>query len=364
MDNHDYFDKALTYGSMRKALRRCCRNVRWKDSVVGYELHAPQNTHKLIDSFRDGSYRISPYQRFTVYEPKKREILATRIADRQFQMSLCQAGLYDDFVEHFIYDNCACQIGKGTDFAIKRLKHHMAEYYRDHGSDGWVLALDIHHFFPSTRHDVAKAAVKKRISDKRAADYVCGVIDSFGGDNGIGLGSQISQLVELAVLDDLDHYIKERLRVRHYIRYMDDLRLIHHDREFLRRCWCQIDDKLGEIGFELNRKSTMYPLRQGVKFLQWRLCCKSTGKIILRMNGKKVSRERRRIRKILRKEVDGEFTQGTAYNSLTAWRANAARGNEWRRQINMRNYYYTTKAGLRHGENHSGGQLPAPQAGA
>lgn len=45
-------------------------------------------------------------------------------------------------------------------------------------------------------------------------------------------------------------------------------------------------------------------------------------------------------------------------------RANAARGNEWRRQINMRNYYYTTKAGLRHGENHSGGQLPAPQAGA
>ena len=218
----DYFDSAMSYGNLRRALNRCCRDVRWKDSVVGYELHAAQNTHKLMNSLKDGTYKISPYQHFTIYEPKQREILATRIADRQVQMALCQGGLYEDLTEHFIHDNCACQTGKGTDFTMKRVKTHLREYYRKHGKDGWVLKCDIHHFFPSTSHDVAKEAIRKRVDDPKACQMVCDVIDSFGGDKGIGLGSQISQLVELAVLDDLDHYIKERLHILPLIREIQD----------------------------------------------------------------------------------------------------------------------------------------------
>ena len=68
----DYFDDAMSYGGLRDALRLACRGVRWKDSVVGYELHAAQNTQKLLQEIRGGTYRISPYQLFTIYEPKKR----------------------------------------------------------------------------------------------------------------------------------------------------------------------------------------------------------------------------------------------------------------------------------------------------
>lgn len=345
---HDelYFDKAITYGNMRKALKICCRNVRWKDSVVGYELHAAQNTHKLIEAIKNGTYRISPYQKFTIYEPKLREIIATRLADRQFQMALCIAGLYDDFVEHFIYDNCACQKGKGTDFCLKRLKRHMADYYRDHGAEGWVLKCDVHKFFPSTRHDVAKAAVRKRISDPKVCECVCDVIDSFDGEIGIGLGSQISQLVELAVLDDLDHYIKEELHIRHYIRYMDDFVLIHPDKEYLLKCWQIIEEKLAEIGLKLNKKTTLYPIKQGIKLLQWRFVYTKTGRIMMNMSAKKMGKQRRRLKKILQKEASGKYTTGTGLKSLEAWRANAARGDSWERQIRMRNYYYEQKARL------------------
>jgi len=344
MAEHNYFESAITYGNMRRALNRCCRNVRWKDSVVGYELHAPQNTHKLLESIRNGTYQISPYQHFTIYEPKKREIVATRIADRQVQMALCEAGLYDDFVEHFIYDNCACQKGKGTDFCLKRVKKHMVDFYRKHGSNGWVLKCDVHHFFPSTRHDVAKAAVRKRISDEKACEYVCNVIDSFGGDCGIGLGSQISQLVELAVLDDLDHYIKERLRIKHYVRYMDDFILIHESKEYLMKCKAIIEAQLASIGLELNEKTTIYPIKQGVKILQWRLFYTETGKVVMRMSSKKMGKQRRRLRKILIKEISGEYFKGTGHTSLVSWRANAARGDCWYRQIRMRNYFYNEKA--------------------
>lgn len=345
----DYFDSAMSYGNLRRALNRCCRDVRWKDSVVGYELHAAQNTHKLLNSLRDGTYKISPYQHFTIYEPKKREILATRIADRQVQMALCQGGLYKDLTEHYIYDNCACQKGKGTDFALKRVKTHLREYYQKHGKDGWVLKCDVHHFFPSTRHDVAKAAVCKRVGDPKACKMVCDVTDSFGGDKGIGLGSQISQLVELAVLDDLDHYIKERLHVRHYVRYMDDLILIHEDKDYLMKCRDIIKAQLNEIGLELNSKTTIYPLKQGVKFLQWRFILSDTGKITMKIDSGKMGKQRRRIRKLLEKEIRGELAPGTTYNSLVAWKANANRGNSYYQQQRMTEFYYSEKARLMNG---------------
>ena len=341
-----YFDEAMTYGNLRRALNRCCRNVRWKDSVVGYELHAAQNTHRLLKSIQDGTYRISPYQRFIIYEPKRREIVATRIADRQVQMALCMGGLYEDITEHFIYDNCACQTGKGTDFCLKRIKKHMCDFYRAHGKDGWVLKMDIHHFFPSTRHDVAKAAIAKRVGDEKARDFVFDVIDSFGGDVGIGLGSQISQLVELSVLDDLDHFIKERLGIKHYVRYMDDLVLIHEDKEYLKYCWKEIEKQLKAIGLELNDKTTMYPLKQGVKFLHWRFIITDTGKIDMKISSKKMGKQRRKLKKILYKEKSGEYVEGTGYNSLTAWKANAARGDSYFQRQRMTHFYYTVKAGI------------------
>ena len=324
---HNYFDEAMSYGNLRKALLRCCRNIRWKDSVVGYELHAPQNTHKRAEEIRSGKYKVSPYQHFTIWEPKKRDIVATRIADRQVQMALCETGLYQDLTEHFIYDNCACQKGKGTDFALKRLKVHMLRYYREHGKEGWVLKCDVHHFFPSTRHDVAKEAAAKRISDPKALKMVCEIIDSFDGDEGIGLGSQISQLIELSVLDDIDHIIKERLRVKHYIRYMDDFILIHPDKEYLKYCLTVIGKELAKIHLELNEKTSIYPLKQGVKFLQWRFVITNTGGVRMFLGKDKSGRERRRLRKLAKKEMDGSVQKGTVDQSFISWKANADRGN-------------------------------------
>ena len=348
----DYFDKAIEYENMRRALNRCCLNVRWKDSVVGYELHAPRNTYNLIQSIKDGSYKISPYQTFTIYEPKKREIVATRIKDRQFQMALCMSGLYEDITEHFIYDNCACQKGKGTDFALKRVKVHLQRFHREHGKNGWVMKLDIHHFFPETRHDVAKSAIAKRISDPRARQAVFDVIDSFDGDMGIGLGSQISQLVELAVLDDIDHFIKEKLKIKHYIRYMDDMLFIHEDREYLKRCWKIIEKQLKSIHLELNKKSCIYPIRQGVKFLHWRFVLKDSGKIYQRAESSRLGKERRRLKALAEKEARGEVEEGTTERSWQAWNAWMARGDTYYRRKRMHKFLKDVK-GAKH-ENHEG----------
>ena len=334
-----YFEKAISFDSLYKALKRCCRNVRWKDSVVGYESNGLKNTRNLSEALKNGTYKISAYQQFTVHEPKERQILASRIVDRQFQRSLCDSGLYQDIVEHLIRDNVACQNGRGTDDALNRMKVHLQRHYRAHGQKGWVLKCDIHHFFPETNHEVAKAAVRKYVSDARAAEAVCNVIDSFGGDKGIGLGSQISQLVELLVLNDLDHYIKERFGIRGYIRYMDDFILIHPDKAYLQDCLTAIREELDKLGFTLNHKTQIYPLRQGVHFLQWKFVLTETGKVLMLMDNSKVTRQRRRMKKLWAREQEGTVLPGTTGESLRAFLANAARGQAWKIQEKMKQEY-------------------------
>ena len=102
---------------------------------------------------------------------------------------------------------------------------------------------------------------RKYISNTRAADMVCRIVDSFPGEIGLGLGSQVSQIMELLVLNELDHFIKERLHIKYYIRYMDDFILIHPDKEYLEYCLVEINKHIAALGLELNKKTTLHPLK-------------------------------------------------------------------------------------------------------
>ena len=320
-------DDAVTFKELYKGLKKSCCNVRWKDSVTGYEANGLKNTHLLRQSLLNGTYKISGYQRFKVHEPKEREIVATRLKDRQFQRSLCDNVLYPQITRSFIRDNCACQRGKGVDDALDRLTVHLRRYYFKHGPNGWALKCDIRHYFAETPHDVAKAAIRKRLTDQRAAYYTDAIIDSFGGDKGIGLGSQVSQITELAVLDDLDHYIKERLRIKHYLRYMDDFILIHEDKSVLRAALAEIEKRLSALGLTLNEKTQILPLKNGVLWLKWRFVLTDTGKVIRKICMKSVVRERRKLRKMAKLAVAGRIPVAAITESFITWKAHAQRGN-------------------------------------
>ena len=363
------YKEVISFENLYKGLKEACKNIRWKDSTVGYENNALRNTYKLRNDLLTGKYKIERYQRFTIYEPKKREIVATRLKDRQFQRSLCDNGLYEQITRSFIPDNCACMRGRGVDYTLNRITAHLRQYRQKYGSEGWVLKCDIHHYFQSIRHDVAKAAIKKRVKDPDIAFRACEIVESFG-DVGIGLGSQVSQLVALAVLDDLDHYIKERLKVKYYVRYMDDMILIDPDKDFLRNCWKEIEQKLAALGLELNKKTCLYPLKQGVKMLQWKFIITSSGRIVRKMNKNKQSRQRRKLRKIYEKERFGEYAPGTARESLISWLANASRGDTYYERLKMIEFYnnlevnYNAKHGFIQAACESGGGSGEAERGA
>lgn len=251
-------DTVCGFRNLYNAMHKCSRNVKWKDSVYGYLDNGLVNIYKLRKSLYDGTYKISKYTQFKVYEPKERDIVSTRFNDRVFQRSLCDNYLYHEVTKHFIYDNVACQEDKGTTLGLNRLTCQMQRFWRKHGMDGWIYKFDLKDYFGSTPHSVAFESVSSRIDDDWVESEVLRLVKSFnqGEDpnKGMGLGSEPTQLTQLAVLDDLDHYIKEQLHIKHYIRYMDDFILIHHDKEYLKYCGEKIRERIQSKGLRLSLK--------------------------------------------------------------------------------------------------------------
>jgi hypothetical protein len=331
-----------SYKSLSKALNHCNSNVMWKDSVIGYNKNRCQNLYALSNSLMNDTYEIDRYITFQVREPKVRDIVATRLKDRVFQRSLCDNYLTKEVTRHFIYDNCACQRGKGTDFARQRFKVHLQKFYRKHGANGYVLSLDIKNFFGSTNHEIAKKQIGKLIRDDWARERVFEIIDSFSGKEGIGLGSQISQLIELSMLNDLDHSIKEAWRIEHYIRYMDDIKVIHQSKEYLVQLLLFISKELNKLGLAINKDKTFIAkLSQNTKFLGFSYHYTKTGKIIMTANRDNVKRAKRRIKKQLN---NPRMTLAKVKQCLQCYIAHIKKGNNFN-LINRIYQYFERRLG-------------------
>ena len=319
-------EEVCSFDNLYKAMQHCKRGVMWKDSVAGFAKNGLANVHKLKKNLEDGTYKLDSYTHFKVYEPKERDIVSTRIKDRVFQRSFCTNYFYDQMTKSFIYDNVACQINKGNEFGRKRLITHLQRFYRKHGTDGWVLKIDIKNFFGSTPHALAMKAVSDLVPDPWAVNVVKQVVDSYNhGEDpevGMGLGSEMTQLIQLAVLNKLDHYIKERLRIKYYIRYNDDMILIHHDKEYLKKCKEEISKWLIEHSLMMHPKKTqLFRVTQTIRFLGFRYRLTDTGKVVLTLIPEKISHERRKLTKLVGRAKAGIMTREDVDICYQSWKA-------------------------------------------
>ncbi len=337
-------EKICKFRNLYKAMHKCKRNVMWKDSVSGYVKNGLVNTYKLRKQLIDGTYKIDKYSIFTIYEPKKREIVSTKMKDRVFQRSMCDNYLYDEITNSFIYDNHACQTDKGTSRARSRLVRHMQQYFKEYGLDGWVKQCDLTNFFGSTRHDIARDAVSYRVENKWVTNKSHDIINSFNhGEDpnvGMGLGSQVTQLTQLAVLDKLDHIIKEDLHIKYYIRYNDDFILIHHDKEYLKYCFEVIHLHINSLGLKISpNKTRLYQLNQGIKFLGFKFHLTETGKVIKKLLKENITHEKRKLKKLKKLVDEGKLTKANVDECYTSWKAHAKQGNTHNLILSMDQFY-------------------------
>ena len=345
-------DDVCDFRSLYDGLQKCKRNTLWKDSVAGYTNNALSNIYLLKQKLDADTYEIQPYNEFIIYEPKRREIQSTKIPDRVFQRSLCDNYLTNEIRKGFVYDNGACLKGKGTEFARRRLKRHLQVHNRHFGMTGWVLKCDLKDYFGSTPHEIAKQAINKRVKDEWAKIQVGKIIDSFAHKDkpgrGIGLGSQVSQLIQLSVLDDIDHYIKEVLHIKTYVRYMDDIILIHENIDHLRACRDTIKCMVKALGLNLNKKKThIQPLKQPIHFLGFSYRLIESGKVIVKLLPEKISHERRRLKKLVARAKAGKMTRAQVDDCYRSFKAHVSgrktSKNRSRKRVLKRNTHNLVK---------------------
>ena len=305
----DDFEKVYDIASLYQAHLKTRRNKRYKTEVILFELDMANRLCALSDSLRVGSYLPCTYYHFKVFEPKAREIAALRYPDRVVQRCLCDHVLIPCLESRLIYDNAACRVGKGTQFSRLRLSGFMREHYRKHGSEGYFLKCDIRKYFSNIDHAILKRKLSHLPLSEKLMDFLYGIIDSFEESSGLGLplGNQSSQWFALYYLDEIDRFIKEILRIKHYVRYMDDFIILHHDKRFLIDILERLHYLLREhVHLELNNKTQIIPLRGGINYLGFHFYLTDTGKVIRKLTQASKYRFTTHMRALEKAIVHGE----------------------------------------------------------
>lgn len=331
IDDCDSFEKVFTFDHLYRAYRESRKGVAWKASTQRYISDALLNIERTRQALLNGTFKSGGFYEFDLVERgKPRHIRSVSFNERVVQRCLCDYSLVPVLSRTFIYDNGASMVRKGYSFAVRRIVAHLRRHFRKYGTEGYVLLFDFSKFFDRVSHRLIDTILTKEFTNERIIRLTRYFVDAFGAE-GLGLGSQVSQILALSSANRLDHFIKEKLRIHGYGRYMDDCYLIHPDKRYLKYCLKRIRMLCDELGIVLNEKKTqIVKLSHGFSFLKVRFYLLSTGKIIRKLHPQSVTHIRRRLKKLRRFVENGILGLNDLRASWQSWRAYAANFNAHR----------------------------------
>lgn len=311
--------------SLCKASKQAARGVMWKASTQRYMKDYLRNAVKSRQDLLEGRDICQGFIRFDLWERGKlRHISAVHFPERVVQKSLSQNAIVPAIVPTLVSANSANIKGRGTDYALKLLKRHLADHWRRHGREGYILLGDFSDYFARIAHEPVKRQVADALLDPRVVALEHRLIDA-QGEVGLGLGSEPNQICAVAHPNRIDHYVAEMLRPEAYGRYMDDFYLIHESKEYLQVCLLLIEHECAKLGIALNpRKTRVVKLTRGFTWLKKRIFYTETGRIVMKPCRDSITRERRKLKKMARMVAEGVMTPEQMQQSYQSWRGGMA----------------------------------------
>lgn len=331
------FDDLFSFEALYRGHLHGRCGKRSKKPVVRFEMDMASRVYELYTQLQNGTYKLGKYHSFVVYEPKRREIQTLFYADRVIQHVLCDTVLAPYFSKRAVMDNCVCQKGKGAHFALVRFEKMLRDFVNEHGTDGYFLKCDILKYFPSIPHAQLKQTICNEVMDDKLRNYLSYIIDSYHTapayltkygldclgegaqtERGVPIGNQSSQIFGMYYLDPVDRLAKEQLHLKLYSRYMDDFVAVHEDKEYLKQCLVEIRKKVAELGLQLNSKTQIFPLKNGVTYLGFRFFVTDTGKIVKTVKKPTKRRFRWRARLLKKAYVEGYIDSARVKQTMSA----------------------------------------------
>jgi len=283
----------FSFEELVQAYLNCRDTKRNSASALAFEMNLERNLCQLDEELRNGSYRPGKSICFVITRPKPREVWAAEFRDRIVHHLLYNR-IAPRFYAGFIADSCACIPGRGTLYGAQRLEAKIRSLTQNWSKPAHYLKLDLANFFVSIDKRVVHDLLAKRI-DGWWMDLAELVLFhdprqnfEFQGDPalldrvpphkrltsqpthlGLPIGNLSSQFFANVLLDELDQHIKHDLHCRHYVRYVDDMVLLHASPQWLNVARADIDAWLPQhLGLRLNpSKTILQPIDRGVDFV-------------------------------------------------------------------------------------------------
>ena len=328
--------QVVAWDNLLDAYRRCRRRKRYTPEAVRFDFDWETHLLRLHTELIDGCYAPGEYHNFFVHEPKRRKISAAPFRDRIVHHAV--VGVLEPIYERrFLFDSYACRKGKGTHRAVDRAQQYLRRYR-------FFLKTDIVWFFPNVDHEILFALLSRTIRDDRLLQLIRQILASgegvlseeatrsvFPGDDlfsmlrptGLPIGNLTSQFFANVLLDPVDHFIKEKLRIPGYVRYADDLVLFSDEKSQLWEARNQLVDRLANIRLRLHKKKTI--LRPGTSSLKFLGLVLRRAERRLQQSG--IRRFNLRVRRLRHDFAAGRIDCETVRQSLQAWLAHAQGAN-------------------------------------
>ena len=326
-----------------------------------------------------GKYHPDALDAFYIHEPKKRLIQAPSFRDKVVQHAMTDFIVYDELSRSFTLNTYAAQYGKGTHYGLELLSEHMRTYFlrrkaADEAArkaaglpyrqmeewdyaDGAVIKGDIRHFFQSIDHDKLKTALAARFPDRKLQALMWQYIDAV---DGLALGHQTSHIYAVFYVSSIMHFVGEKLHLPLAGMYMDDWYVICPDMATARKALGLIRAEFTKLGLELNDKTNIFPLQNGIDFCGFHTYLTQSGKVVRKLRYSSIKRMKRRIQKWEKQYAAGEITREKIMESFAAWEAHAKHGDTGQLRKEMRSRLLTALDRAEKRPGAQGLQAPAP----
>jgi retron-type reverse transcriptase len=323
------YPRIYDFENLYRAYLKARRGHRYYREVLVFTNNLDAELIQLQNELIWKTYHTGPYRRFYVHDPKTRLVAALPFRDRVAQHALCNV-IEPLFDRKMIYDSYACRVGKGTHAGADRVTELLRRAVRLWPRP-YCLKCDIARYFPSVRHDTLLAIIRRTISCEDTLWLIQEILSSWVDSadpepRGLPIGNLTSQLWANVYLDPLDHFVKEVLRVRFYVRYMDDFVIIGGDKRELWQVKREIEGFLEHrLGLRLNGKSGIFPISHGIDFLGYRIWPDRR-----RLRKRSVKRMRQALKYFEKAYREGKIDLERINASIQSWLGHAKHANTYR----------------------------------
>ena len=340
------YKNMISYNNILSVYKKIKNSTKNKKEVYNYELNLNQNLLDTLFSLSKSTYVFSKYNIFLVREPKYRLIMSESFPDKVVNHLFSKYVLSYALQSTLINSNVATRKDKGSKEAYRLfIKYTNKLIYEK--KKNYVLKIDISKYFYNINHNILMNMVSEKIKDERVLNMLKVILDTTDNDYinktilsvvnkeiykvnklnistsekeklinelksiplyrkgyGLPIGNMSSQILAVFFLNKVDHFIKEKLGCKYYIRYMDDLVILGNDKEELKNIFESVSKYIESFDLNVNKKSGIYSLSNSVNFLGYNFKV-FNNKLIIRYRSDTIKRVNKRLKNL--KVYDNEM---------------------------------------------------------